>query len=402
MFLSAEMAQAIVEETQTIIQHNVNFMDASGTIIASMDPDRIGDFHEGAWEVLQTGRKVIITEGDERIGAKPGINLPVCFNREVIGVIGITGSLSEVVKLCEMIQRMTEILVKEAYLKKQTDLEQRAQESFIEAWLTGAIPCENKKLFASRGWIMGINVHIPRVVAMIDLIGFDDFVYEELKSHQADVTGELKVQQTRRQILQAIKRLVPDRSQDLAILTGSSTYTLLLTIDESMQEESLRQQLKVKLEKMKAAIQQSHGWAVAIGVGRYHGESVEKSLQEAKRALTFAASGHLQSIVFYDQLGIESMMDEISSETRRDFVTRTLFIPADEDRKELLETLRTFFACNQSLNQAADALYIHKNTLQYRLKKIRDLTGLDPRHFTDAVQLYMALILMDIKSSKGH
>ncbi len=402
MNISAAMAQSIVEETQRITNRNINFMDKTGRIIASIDKERIGDFHEGAWEALQTRREIVITEKDKKEGARPGVNLPVSLNNEIIGVIGITGSAEEVGQLGELIQRMTEILVKEAYLDEQMDLEYRAKESFIDEWLRGAQ--EDEKLFASRGWIMGINVHIPRIAAVMELLEFNSFVYQKLKSYQADVKGELEVQRLRHQIYQTIMQHFAGMPQNLVIPTGSSSYTFLLPIDPKKSYQELRNQLMYTLGAISRVISQKYGLKVAFGVGRTYGQNVRKSYKEARRAVKFTVSDtDREGILFYDQLGIESLMDELPPETRSDFIDRTLGpeVASDQTKAQLLETLRVFLETNQSVTTAAEKLFIHKNTLQYRLKKIRDMTGLDPRVFQDAVRLYTALVLSDIDKNKS-
>jgi len=57
----------------------------------------------------------------------------------------------------------------------------------------------------------------------------------------------------------------------------------------------------------------------------------------------------------------------------------------------LLETLQGFFDNNLSITQTAKALFIHRNTLLYRLERVKKITGLDPKKFDDAVQLRIAL-----------
>ena len=57
----------------------------------------------------------------------------------------------------------------------------------------------------------------------------------------------------------------------------------------------------------------------------------------------------------------------------------------------MLETLQGFFDNNLSITQTAKALFIHRNTLLYRLERIKKVTGLDPKKFDDAVQLKIAL-----------
>ncbi|MBA3062134.1 MAG: PucR family transcriptional regulator, partial [Atribacteria sp.] len=57
----------------------------------------------------------------------------------------------------------------------------------------------------------------------------------------------------------------------------------------------------------------------------------------------------------------------------------------------LLETLQGFFDNNLSITQTAKALFVHRNTLLYRLGRVKKITGLDPKKFDDAVQLRLAL-----------
>lgn len=58
---------------------------------------------------------------------------------------------------------------------------------------------------------------------------------------------------------------------------------------------------------------------------------------------------------------------------------------------ELLNTIQVFFKHSLNVTDTANALYVHRNTLLYRLQKITQLTGLDLKHFEDAVNLYVIL-----------
>src|SRR5699024_8760952 len=58
---------------------------------------------------------------------------------------------------------------------------------------------------------------------------------------------------------------------------------------------------------------------------------------------------------------------------------------------ELLKTMETFLLCNLNVSETAKELYMHRNSLQYRLDKFADKTGLDVRQFHDAMTLYLVL-----------
>ena len=58
---------------------------------------------------------------------------------------------------------------------------------------------------------------------------------------------------------------------------------------------------------------------------------------------------------------------------------------------EDINLLETYYRNNMSLKQTSDELYIHKNTLQYRLERIYNKCNLNPRNFNDSVILYLAI-----------
>ena len=59
--------------------------------------------------------------------------------------------------------------------------------------------------------------------------------------------------------------------------------------------------------------------------------------------------------------------------------------------KEAVSILRVLYECDGSINQAAEQLYLHKNTLQYKLNRLREKTGYDPRKLSSAPYYYLAI-----------
>ncbi len=63
----------------------------------------------------------------------------------------------------------------------------------------------------------------------------------------------------------------------------------------------------------------------------------------------------------------------------------------DRHRAELLPTLREFLACSGSWNACAAAMYVHVNTVRYRIRRIEELTGRDLSRLDDQVDFFLAL-----------
>ncbi len=121
---------------------------------------------------------------------------------------------------------------------------------------------------------------------------------------------------------------------------------------------------------------------LSAGVGRPHSglKGVQRSYSEADQALRAGQRlfGAGQTVAFAD-LGAYRVLAQLQGTTElRSFEEETLGELIDYDAKsgsQLLPTLEAFFASNGNLSKTADMLYVHRNTLMYRLKRIEDLTG---------------------------
>ena len=98
VYLTDSVAQRIVDRTMAIIGHNVNVMDRKGVIIGTGDITRLHTVHEGALQVLASGKACDLkAENVEKLnGVQIGINRPVQFRGEIAGVIGISGDPEKV------------------------------------------------------------------------------------------------------------------------------------------------------------------------------------------------------------------------------------------------------------------------------------------------------------------
>ena len=75
--------------------------------------------------------------------------------------------------------------------------------------------------------------------------------------------------------------------------------------------------------------------------------------------------------------------------------------PIDALDKETLFTIHKFFENNLNVSETARKLFVHRNTLVYRLEKIKKLTGLDLREFDDAITFKVALMVKKYLTSRG-
>ncbi|HMA35651.1 MAG TPA: helix-turn-helix domain-containing protein, partial [Chloroflexia bacterium] len=135
--------------------------------------------------------------------------------------------------------------------------------------------------------------------------------------------------------------------------------------------------------------------SLGLGIGRYHPGigGLVRSYQDAAAALhigqRFSGRGRVYTL---DRLGVGAFIGLTDEATKVD-LARHLLGPLEREL-DLVATLEAFFAANCSPSATAAALAIHRNTLTYRLDKVRMLTGLDPRNFDEAVQIRSGLLLL--------
>jgi carbohydrate diacid regulator len=365
--LQPELAEKIVKEVQRLISEEIIVVNTEGIIMASTNRDRIGTFHEGALITSQQKKKLIITENDtsQLKGVKSGINLPIFFLHDVIGVIGITGDPETVTPFGEIIRKMTELLISENYYGEQFEYHSRALETFVLEWLQAKEPSSH---LLERARALTINLELNRVAVIIEF---------GQREHPLS-----------RDVWSSILNSFSQNKNDVVTRSGNERIIVLLDCSNSVQPTSI----KGRLEHFLLFIKNSFGVSAYAGVGQCAApHNLHHSYVQAERALKLARRN--REIVFDEELILEMVTGELTSEIKAEYIQRSIAPLLTE--KELIETLIELFNQNHSLKKTAQSLHIHINTLHYRLKKVEELTHLNPNNIHDLFCLYLAVLFLD-------
>ena len=135
-----------------------------------------------------------------------------------------------------------------------------------------------------------------------------------------------------------------------------------------------------------------------VGVGNSYENVMEikKSYEEANYVLkVIEAEGNRSLLLFYDQIGIYAFLKCIKDETilsdYYNYMLKPLTTYDSNKKTELLNTLKVYFNNNFNMQATADELYIHKNTLKYRLEKIEEVLNCDIKDYRMILSLGFAL-----------
>ena len=120
-------------------------------------------------------------------------------------------------------------------------------------------------------------------------------------------------------------------------------------------------------------------------------EDLHTAYLQANRAWYTAAFSNTP-ILPYDALNMELLLDDVTRERKVEYLKK-VFRNADAgEMADYIGILEAFFGAEGSLQKAAQTLYIHKNTVQYRIKRLTEVTGLDVRRPSQAPALYLAML----------
>jgi len=395
--ITHEYAQSIVEKTKNLLGKNINIMNSLGVIVGSKDKSRIDTFHEGAAEVIKTGKEIEITskQASELEGVKPGVNLPIYLNNRIVGVVGITGEPEEVRPFGQLLKISVETMLKQFFLSEQLRMEQNARELYIHDIINGNF--QDKNMFLTKGEVLGYDMSLSRIALAIKVDGEDTQNQGNFK-----VNLELTAQEKREKILECIKSVF-DNSQHMISHNGSSHYIVLFA-PKKLNFDTVKQQIKEIANKLSKKIKK-YSIKFCVGVGSFYPglAGLRKSYKEAIKVLQILdkkATGELPEIAFAQDLSLEMMLAAAPDEIINIYKSQLLAKEGAEvflNNVKLINTLKVYFLFNLNISKTAEELNVTRNTVAARLDKIKSLTGLTPSDFNDAVKLKVLLTAMDVK-----
>lgn len=183
---------------------------------------------------------------------------------------------------------------------------------------------------------------------------------------------------------------------DFLILTQSDMIALLLPC-ESISKE----QCNLIFERICERVKKKHSMLLKVGIGTAYeyAEDFKKSYQEAKKIFdVIEVMDSSKTCYYYEDLGIYSIITQISNNKFLDnYVEKKLgkLIEADELKEgSLCDTLEAYLNCNCNANATAVQLYLHRNTMHYRMEKIKKIMGNDLQDFNELLELKFAFAIL--------
>lgn len=222
----------------------------------------------------------------------------------------------------------------------------------------------------SRAKKLRIENNVPRVVFLIE----------------TEIDKEFNV-------VEIVRSIFPTKQKDFVTAVDEKSIILVKELKEKDSKEEIDQISKHIYDTLSAEAMTSV--YVAIGTVVNDLKNVSASYKEAKMALEVGKIfEENKKIVNYEQLGIGRLIYQLPAPLCKMFINEVLHgLSMDQFDEETLTTVNKFFENNLNVSETSRQLYIHRNTLVYRLDKLQKMTGLDLRNFDDAIIFKIMLMV---------
>jgi len=197
------------------------------------------------------------------------------------------------------------------------------------------------------------------------------------------------------QVYQMLLNAFPRDKGDILILVDGMTVALVKEVSMETEDQEIIQ----LAEAIDESIHNETSVKACIGIGRIKENlfKLQASYDEASKAIEVGKVYNASNRIYmYSSLLLERFLHEIPLHLCEQY-SKSLFIKEYKKllSEEMLVTIDKFFENSLNLSETARQLFIHRNTLVYRLDKIQKVMGLDLRNFHDAVTFKIMMMLMD-------
>ena len=351
--ISNQILQSTIDGLKNIIRRELSVAEREGKIVATTEESMVNTVIESADIFIQSPAENQLVQGYQYF--------KVFDNGSPEYIVMIKGEDEEAYRIGKITAfQIQNLLV--AY-KERFDGDNFIKNLLLDNLLLVDIYSRAKKL--------RIENNVPRVVFLIE----------------TEIDKEFNV-------VEIVRSIFPTKQKDFVTAVDEKSIILVKELKEKDSKEEIDQISKHIYDTLSAEAMTSV--YVAIGTVVNDLKNVSASYKEAKMALEVGKIfEENKKIVNYEQLGIGRLIYQLPAPLCKMFINEVLHgLSMDQFDEETLTTVNKFFENNLNVSETSRQLYIHRNTLVYRLDKLQKSTGLDLRVFEDAITFKIALMVV--------
>ena len=351
--MSSELFQNIISQMNQAVHKVVGIIDKDSIIVACSDHSRIGEVCDYL--------KIDPTEGPQ-VFARYGFTYRTIISEDnrLLCTVFIEGTDENCIRLTHMMSiTITNVRL---YYDERYDRTQFIKNVILDNILPGDIYVKAKELH--------FNSDTPRVVFLI----------------RSDNTNDCSA-------FDVVQGLFPNKEHDFVL---NMTETDIVLVKE-IKLGTLPTDLEKLARSIADTVSSEFYTKVTVGIGTIVTgvRDLSKSFKEAQTAIDIGKVLDVEKLIIrYDNLGIARLIYQLPISLCGMFM-KEVFKKNSIDNldQETLYTVQKFFENSLNISETARKLFIHRNTLVYRIDKIYRLTGLDLRVFEDAITFKVAMMV---------
>ena len=350
--MSNRLFQGVIHQMRDVVDRTIGIIDESGAVIACSDLGRIGEIRTNNLVSVFSSATPVAADGYlyQSFGTHMHPEFAVFVEGEDVTAHTYIGVLS--VSLSSIKQFYDEKYDRSNFIKN----------IILDNILPGDIYLKSRELH--------FNNEASRVVLLIRLI------------EKSDVS-----------VFDVVQNLFPDKSKDFVINISETDIVLVKEVKSDIDGKDLEKLARSISDSLSSEFY-THS-LVGIGTPVVGVKDLARSFKEAQVALEVGKVFDTErNIVSYDHLGIARLIYQLPTTLCEMFLKEIFKVGSIETLdQETLFTIQRFFENNLNVSETSRKLFVHRNTLVYRLEKIKKLTGLDLREFDDAIVFKVALMV---------
>ncbi len=357
--MSNRLFQGVIHQMKDAVDRVIGVVDENGVIISCSELTRIGETCQGVRDEIIYASENVASGG---------------YTYRQIGA----SAKPEYIVFCEGEDKMAEkvVMILSVSLNQIKSLydEKYDKGSFIKNIILDNILPSDIYLKSKE---LHFNADVLRVVILIKFYGKSDVVPFDL-----------------------IQNMFPDKNKDYVISVGEHDIVLVKEVKANFEMKEVEKIAKNIADTLSAEFYAK----VSIGIGTAvdNIKDLARSFKEAQVAIEVGKVFDTEkNILSYENLGIGRLIYQLPTTLCEMFLQEVFKKGSLESLdRETLMTIQCFFENNLNVSETSRKLFVHRNTLVYRLEKIRKLTGLDLREFEHAITFKVALMVKKYLTSK--
>ncbi|MBO5266901.1 MAG: helix-turn-helix domain-containing protein [Ruminiclostridium sp.] len=350
--MSNRLFQGVVHQMRDTIGRVIGVIDENATVVACSELSRIGTSNDFFSIELGESHDIFIRDG---YTYKPfGVHVKPDYAVFVEGTDEIAGKYASILAIS-----LSSI---KQYYDEKYDRNNFIKNIILDNVLPGDISIKSRELH--------FNADISRVVFLINIVSTNDVSAYDV-----------------------IQNLFPDKNKDFVFNITETDIVLVKEIKNNIDVKDLEKLAR----SISDTLQTEFFTRVNVGIGTpvMGVKDLARSFKEAQIAIEVGKVFDTEkNIVSYDNLGIARLIYHLPTTLCETFL-KEVFKKGSIDSldHETLFTIQRFFENNLNVSETSRKLFVHRNTLVYRLDKIKKLTGLDLREFDHAIIFKIALMV---------